>query len=126
MREIKFRAWDSKVKQPMWTHEATLSLLLLQGRTLNGTASEGAEEHLERFKIMQNTGLQDKNGKEIYEGDVILFDKEPFQVVWCRCGFQAKRLNCDITNLRDMASRAESRFEVIGNIYENQDLLEAT
>ena len=40
MREIKFRAFDTKVKQPMWDHEGTLSLLMLQGRVLDGTADD--------------------------------------------------------------------------------------
>ena len=115
-REIKFRAFDTKVKQPMWDHEECLSLLMLQGRVLNGTADD--KGLLERFKIMQYTGLKDKNGKEMYEGDILeysgplkIYDKIKV-VEWVdKSAFIGFLIARDI------------EYEILGNIYENPELI---
>ncbi len=137
-REIKFRAWDTKVRQPMWDHEGCLSLLLLHGRVLNGTAAEEGKEHLERFKIMQYTGLKDKNGKEIYEGDILRDDcNELHEVVFgklplnksgdCVCTYEA--FYCKCYGKLGQAPFYECQnigewMEIIGNIYEHSHLLD--
>ena len=123
-RELKFRAWDTKVKQPMWDHEGCLSLLLLQGRVLNGTAAEEGREHLERFKIMQYTGLKDNNGKEIYEGDILRAIKNCLT----KEGETVKVVNfergCFMSGDVDLIISVEGFHpEIIGNIYENPELL---
>ena len=64
MREIKFRAWDITGKEM----EELISLDLgskPRARTVKGFLCDG------EFVLMQYTGLKDKNGKEIYEGDII-------------------------------------------------------
>lgn len=93
MREIKFRAWDTKRDRMM---------------------STGFRFDDERYDVMQYTGLKDKNGKEIYEGDVVAdgyHDKYGrYEVKWHGVGW-------------NFVSTDGRELEAIGNIYENPDLI---
>jgi hypothetical protein len=79
------------------------------------------------FEVMQYTGLKDKNGKEIYEGDVIKLypsDKSGVQILWDEhtAGFGfGNQTMADHLNFRKLAA---INYEVIGNIYENPELME--
>jgi len=79
------------------------------------------------FNVMQYTGLKDKNGKEIYEGDVIkYFHKvvgEIKRVVNYKYGMYGIKGIMTGTHI-PFANILESEYEVIGNIYENSELLE--
>lgn len=106
MREIKFRAWDAVKK--IWLHF---------------DISQNPEYWSGKIKdcpLQQYTGLKDKNGKEIYEGD-ILGGKNAFgrdvraTVEWGKIGWEAHEDN--ELNLQ------WKEWEVIGNIYENPELL---
>ena len=122
-REIKLRAWDKKQKS------------FINGFNMIGfSTGQGAPKRkLQRFDtywdeeevvIMQYTGLKDKNGKEIYEGDIVKFgeDEIPYEVYRHDSGsFDAKGLS-----LWEWISEngEENEWEVIGNTHDNPELLQ--
>ena len=78
----------------------------------------------EKVKLMQYTGLKDKNGKEIYEGDIVILNDAEEEN---RCVVKYKYGSYILVDgdLRENLSNVEDSFlEVIGNIYENKNLLE--
>lgn len=113
MREIKFRAWDMKKKQMLTIFDSSV----------------GSDWYLpswkENYKVMQYTGLTDKNGTEIYEGDIISYNKSR-EVVYFDTSL---RIPCFTTGIGLGSSTKRhpyvitKRHEVIGNIYENPELL---
>lgn len=115
MREIKFRAYDKKYKR--WL----TSISVFSDGSWYGTydTTEGYTEE-DGCVLMQFTGLKDKNGKEIYEGDVVKTPAGNGPIEW-RNGCHWICWNAkDGTTLFDTP---KDMIEVLGNIYENQDLL---
>lgn len=102
MREIKFRVWDNA--REMFT--AVNPFCGFDGNRLR--ADDGT-----RFILMQYTGLKDKNGKEIYEGDVLGSDMGNIEVWWSR----------KEQGWRPFVLEFGTEWEVIGNIYENPELI---
>jgi len=84
------------------------------------------------YDWMQFTGLHDKNGKEIYEGDIIknTYNGIKYEMVWKGSGFigderiKGMKRRAD-GHIRLTEAEAEFGFEVIGNIYENPELLKS-
>jgi uncharacterized phage protein (TIGR01671 family) len=114
MREIKFRAWRGGDGGCMEFGHYVADHGNINWFDLSNSVGKD-------LILMQYTGLKDKNGKEIYEGD-ILDEKSnsPFKVVWRDgdCGFCA-----DSGDTLDYNLHALARFfEVVGNICENKDL----
>lgn len=117
-REIKFRIWDSQHKQMLdwsWTND-TFRALLFRNKSA--------------YITMQYTGLKDKNGKEIYEGDILngrddCLEYNKSVVEYFSGSFVL------MTYYKNKAVAIESRlneapnteYEVLGNIYENLELL---
>ena len=79
MREIKFRAWDKNEKAFMNPNFGFLDFLGNQWFTERG---HNLKVDNDRFEIMQFTGLKDKNGKEIYEGDIVVSHDEVGDFQW--------------------------------------------
>lgn len=114
MREIKFRAWDFKNKKMREPDVYVLGELIIN-----------------RYDgLMQFTGLLDKLGKEIYEGDIIKDEKNIFEIILVPGGFVAiepkeKKSSFPIWN--ELANPQMHSWianaEVIGNIYEKENLL---
>jgi len=123
-REIKFRIWDEEVNEMITWDEIKQKGMY-------------ASMMVTWPNLMQYTGLKDKNGKEIYEGDIVNFTKcgmthgpEAENVknaeVWYSsedCAFAfGKYKSVDYTWWYSMVD-VLCDFEVVGNIFENKDLL---
>lgn len=114
MRSIKFRAFHKENKTMVYFDKKKYVTDQFQGAALLGLIAGDDSGHL-----MQFTGLLDKEGKEIYEGDILKHDRFGINTVHdIRDTFR--------TNSAAYDAHAYSKCEsaVIGNIYENKDLLE--
>jgi uncharacterized phage protein (TIGR01671 family) len=131
MRELKFRAWDSYHKEFILDAQATYDN---QCRGKGSINHESFQEVLEDENciIEQFTGLKDKNGKEIYEGDIVKYsykmdarDKRLLyssEVVEFDTIEEEEWPNSTISGF--ILHNSEDGYEVIGNIHENPELLE--
>lgn len=79
----------------------------------------------EAFILLQYTGLKDKNGKEIYESDILKKPDSPTyrEVKWENCYFYLTQPE-GYTDILDITRITHYGYEVVGNIYENPELLE--
>lgn len=134
-KEIKFRAWDKgnkkmRVVDSIMFHD---NRIFLRNDKSNGViVFEDCESEL-----MQYTGLKDKNEKEIYEGDIVVIatysHEEPLMDTTCIVEYNevygiVEFVELDETGERysviDIRDSFHYELEVIGNIYENTELLE--
>ena len=140
-RPIKFRVWDKDKKKIVDVQCVS-----------NWSVDEGVDDYYEspqqtqdhtgnwhsRIVLMQFTGLLDRNGKEIFEGDILLnhFRNQKVEIYWRGCitdpnsvngkhwidwggwGFRAIKNNDELTYRTH-----DNEIEIIGNIYENPELL---
>lgn len=149
-REIKFRAWNDNIKK------MTDDFLLIPSR---GFALQWSDDGhtgatLDHFALMQYTGLKDKNGKEIYEGDILMFPDTESEYVDVGIGevkvaetetnaffpveYQEGQFGMSVhgtehgilgwISLRDFLHDyfPMAECEVIGDIYQNPELLSDT
>ena len=123
MREIKFRAWHPALKKMFYDCRV------------------GSEDWLDRSThfggdhdtLMQYTGLKDKNGVEIYEGDILAPMSNDYQpkyegnwvVIFTEGAFFGESSNEYVETWLPYW-KPDDEIEVIGNIYENKELLEPT
>ncbi len=130
MRDIKFRCWDTENKEMLEVQELDYEDSY-NGQPMIRTTMYNDYFDTEDMILMQYTGLKDKNGKEIYEGDIVKFrfkdDREEFPDLIGYIEYQTT-----FTAFRIMSNQGsfkiditEIKFiEVIGNIYKNLELLE--
>lgn len=118
-REIKFRAWDKLSKQ--WIPGGYGFHVLGEALLIGGLFQNMPLEMLNDIELMQFTGLRDKNGKEIYEGDILSWDGSNVGAVsFEHCEFI---VGGDEKGRAMCALKGDENIEVIGNIHENGDLL---
>lgn len=132
MRDINFRAWDKKKKEMYFVYNLIF-------RQSDGQITVLPKRYPLDYKyryfpndieLMQYTGLKDKHGKEIYEGDIVKL------LINHLSDFDPNTQNTDIVPVKfdnamfyfgDMTMNykplIDAMFEVIGNIYENPELL---
>lgn len=143
MRDINFRAWYTEkekmyeiAKVDMWgdPDQATCDLA--------SADEELFDIYLNEVETMQYIGIKDKHGREICEGDIIQtyfsfspgdagygMSQKPFVVKWeqSRAAFRAYKPNAETLHLLDIVDffgMQSKLYEVIGNIYENPELLD--
>lgn len=119
MREIKFRMWDKELQSFDMNKDINIYTDFPEG-IKHITYFVGAVA-MSGVCIEQFTGLKDKNGKEIYEGDIIDF--------WLSNGYGVVEFkNCQwVSTMKDKDDTILTNFsdiEVIGNIHENKELLQ--
>lgn len=131
----KFRAWDS-IKKKFVEHFFITDngLICNMERPTSGYNSPVPIEKSELI-LMQSTGLHDKNGKEIFEGDILKVannDSSWFEVVKYdheKAMFISKEVNLKYevpeTPLYDLFSSYLFKVEVIGNVWEDGDLIDS-
>jgi uncharacterized phage protein (TIGR01671 family) len=133
MRKIKFRAWDNVENEMLYCGENVEVLFVLGSAGIECTdirnvSPDGHDVFKQHLLYMQYTGLKDKNGKEIYEGDVV-------KGYWWQKGESHRHIGkvaysmsafkvVGVKQYKGMSDELSPVYEVIGNIYENPELLE--
>lgn len=130
MESISFRAWDKEEKKMHKVKTIEFSRRGARIIHLAEVQSNGKGDHKRwhsSVKLIQSTGLKDKNGTEIYEGDIVKYNSVPnpflsdkyFEIIQARSG------EWRIDNYIEGHELAfcNHQVEVVGNIFENKELL---
>lgn len=134
MRELRFRAWDkigkrmgevNYIKYSNVQYNQVSARFKQNEKTVDEWFAYGDKDGCDNIILMQYTGLKDKNGKEIYEGDILNYDNGIGvigTVIWHGDGFAMKVLGAGMASNKTLYNSLED-IEIIGNIYSNPELL---
>lgn len=126
----RYRAWHKvweemcKVKRIRFDDEGNITKVLVRGEAFGSNVS------LEEINLMQSTGLFDKNGKEVFEKDILDYNGRKVIVKWH--GSYACFIYEFVDELKNRTAEWQPlylsyyKFEIVGNIYENPEMLEVT
>jgi len=128
MKEIKFRAWDEKNNYWIYGDQPKNDDLFIENvNPKNNTIYEIT--HWKDTILMQYTGVKDKNGKEIYEGDIVQIkyalssNKGIVEYIHDKYSINSKKYDM-FYDYNGEKIFSWNELEIIGNIYENPELLE--
>lgn len=141
MREIKFRVWDKDNSQMYYQTEDFKDLALINGQfkpVLNNLINNSFNWYRRNYELMQYTGLKDKNGTEIYEGDIVTYSVKGFKKInktvmtfneehgaYLFGIYEGVKMPCGKkTRMNKYTRKSVNNVGVIGNIYQNPELLE--
>ena len=120
MREIKFRLWHKTSKCFESCFMVNPQGLLLDPRASHPALSLYNDDH---YVLMQFTGLKDKNGKDIYEGDILSFQFDnPSANYKLAVEWKTGMTECCQSCFDGYETKDFDKVKVIGNIYENPEL----
>lgn len=148
----RFRAWDKKFKEMVQVDALVFDEQIIKATYKNGNV---AKDDLKNYVLMQSTGLRDKNGKEIYEGDILKFNDEWDEYCYegyvdgvfegvnyveiekeTTCfGFGKTKIpesslfnlvNDEHLTFKELITDTSFEFEIIGNIHTNPELVEVS
>lgn len=127
-RTIKFRAWDDEAKEMIYPHKSPYKPHHQWHTNEDTIVYANMQNGFTTSTIMQFTGLHDRNGKEIYEGDIVKWTDSSDAVSFgCdpSCGGYATEVEEEVWYgggaFYPVCNMPSDNFEVIGNIYENNN-----
>lgn len=122
MREIKFRAWSHIGKMMLYTERCSGISVLMNEPTLKFPINEPVRISFGEYELMQFTGMKDCNGKEVYEGDIVHTDDEDIAIItWDEDEYKFTVGTEEY--FYDLGEYYPRDIEVIGNIYDNPEML---
>jgi len=118
MRELKFRAWD-RVKRKMLYGVSPFNIHI---KDKNEPLLSMEYSNHDDCEFEQYTGLKDKNGKEIYEGDIVDYEDDGECIGFVKYEAPEFYLDANATNWAKMSLKGAPIQRVLGNIHENPEL----
>lgn len=126
----RFRAWDKEFKEMVQVDALVFDEQIIKATYKNGNI---VKEDLKNYVLMQSTGLKDKNGKEIFEGDILCDEglEQENDFIYTTVSYEDGAWVCDQITSDDCGysgalNEFSDDYSVIGNIYTKPELLEVS